>query len=141
MRPAAAADEDLDRLITSDADIASLGRFAVTRNPAETGHYKTPSLQNVAITAPYMHDGSVATLEDAVERELYYRSAQSNRPVVLTPEEKSDLVAFLRSLTSPLWPLSEDEAPRQGVATEAPHAGTVSAQRRDAPIEWGSRGE
>lgn len=49
-----------------------------------------------------MHDGSVATLGDAVERELYAHTNQSGRPLILTPQEKSDLVAVLKSLISPV---------------------------------------
>jgi cytochrome c peroxidase len=110
MRAATAGDAELDRMIVSDPEIAALGRFAVTRNPAHIGLYKTPSLRNVALTAPYMHDGSVATLEEAVEQELYYRSVRSPRPVVLTEAEKADLIAFLRALTSEWWPF-KDGAP------------------------------
>ena len=105
-RIASATDAERDRLIISDPEIAALGRFVVTRDPHDIGQYKTPSLRNVALTAPYMHDGSVATLEDAVDQELYYRSAQTTRPIVLTDGEKSDLIAFLRALTSASWPLS-----------------------------------
>ncbi len=127
LRVAAATDEELGRLITSDADVAALGRFAVTRKPTDVGQYKTPSLRNVALTAPYMHDGSVATLEEAVERELYYRSVQSNHPVILTESEKSDLVAFLRALTSAVWPLNQDGTD-EGVA-----AGSSRTESRGKP--------
>jgi cytochrome c peroxidase len=89
----------LSLAVTSDPEIAALGRFNVTRKPADIGKYRTPSLRNVAVTAPYMHDGSVPTLEEAVEHELYYRSAQQNRPLILTPQERLDLVAFLRTFT------------------------------------------
>jgi len=95
------APDELDRLILSDADVAELGRFNVTKQPADIGKFKTPSLRNVAITGPYMHDGSVKTLDEAVDMELYYRSLEANRPLILTPVEKADLVAFLQSLTSP----------------------------------------
>lgn len=91
---------DLPALITAEPSIAALGRFNVTRKLADIGKYRTPSLRNVARTAPYMHDGSIPTLEEAVEQELYYRSAQQGRPLVLTVQEKADLVAFLRSLSS-----------------------------------------
>lgn len=84
----------------ADADAAQLGRYAVSFNPADIGKFRTPSLRNVALTAPYMHDGSIATLEEAVELEVYYRSAQSVQPLVLTPAEKADLVVFLKALTS-----------------------------------------
>ena len=89
-----------DRSITSDPEVASLGRFAVTLKPVDIGRFRTPTLRNVALTAPYMHDGSVPTLGEAVDRELYYRGFESGRPLVLTPREKADLVAFLEALTS-----------------------------------------
>lgn len=94
----------LDQTILSDEDIAELGRFAVTLNPTDIGKFKTPSLRNVALTAPYMHDGSVATLEQAVELEIYYRSAESQQPLILTPLEKNDLIEFLKALTSSALP-------------------------------------
>jgi len=93
---------NLDHTVLSNEDIAELGRFAVTLNPADMGKFRTPSLRNVALTAPYMHDGSVATLEEAVELEIYYRSAESGQPLILTPLEKADLVEFLKSLSSPI---------------------------------------
>jgi len=108
-RAIASSDEEISRLVSADSEMAAMGRFLVTHKPTDIGHYKTPSLRNVAITGPYMHNGSVATLEDAVELELYYRGLQSNHPIVLTDIEKSDLVAFLRSLTSPVWPLSNGQ--------------------------------
>lgn len=89
-----------ERSITSDPEVAALGRFAVTLKPADVGRFRTPTLRNVALTAPYMHDGSVPTLGEAVEREVYYRGLESGRPLVLTPQEKADLVAFLEALTS-----------------------------------------
>jgi cytochrome c peroxidase len=90
----------LDHEILGDDTVAELGRFAVTFNPADIAKFRTPSLRNVARTAPYMHDGSVATLEEAVDIELYYRGVQADRPLILTPSEKMDLVEFLRSLSS-----------------------------------------
>lgn len=91
----------IDYSILSDADISELGRFAVTLNPADIAKFRTPSLRNVALTAPYMHDGSVATLEDALALEIYYRGIESNRPLILTSQERSDLIAFLQALSSP----------------------------------------
>jgi cytochrome c peroxidase len=68
------------------------------------GEYITPTLRNIALTAPYMHDGSLATLEDVVD--FYDRGANPNpfldpklHPLNLTPEERADLVAFLKTLT------------------------------------------
>lgn len=91
----------LERLIASDSDVAALGRFVVTLKAADIGNFKTPSLRNVEVTAPYMHDGSVATLEEAVDQELYGRNSALRYPIQLTVRERADLVAFLRSLTSP----------------------------------------
>lgn len=79
------------------------GRFAVTGKEADRGAFKTPTLREIALTAPYMHDGSIPALEQVVE--FYDRGANSNphldseiRPLRLTPEEKQALVAFLRTL-------------------------------------------
>jgi cytochrome c peroxidase len=102
-----------DPLILNDPDIAELGRFAVTLEPADIGKFRTPSLRNVELTAPYMHDGSINTLEDAVEYEVYYRSAERGYPLSLTPDEKQDLAAFLRALTSAPESLSRITAKTQ----------------------------
>ncbi len=90
----------LDQTVISENDIAELGRFSVTFQPTDIGKFRTPSLRNVERTAPYMHDGSIGNLNDAVELEIYYRSAEAGRPLILTPIEKSDLVEFLKSLNS-----------------------------------------
>jgi len=95
-----------DRSITSNPEVADLGRFVVTLKPGDIGRFRTPTLRNVALTAPYMHDGSVPTLGEAVEREVYYRGLEAGRPLVLTPQEKADLVAFLEALTSRGLPFS-----------------------------------
>ena len=92
--------QEVSNLIAQDADVAALGRFSSTRKPNDIGRFRTPSLRNAAKTAPYMHDGSVGTLEEAVELEVYYRSLEANRPLLLTPQERADIVAFLKSLTS-----------------------------------------
>lgn len=80
------------------------GRAAVTGLAADRGAFKTPSLRNVAMTAPYMHDGSLATLEDVVDR--YDRGGTPNpyldeeiQPLQLTPDEKRHLIEFLHALT------------------------------------------
>lgn len=81
------------------------GRFAVTGDSADLGAFKTPSLRNVAITAPYMHDGSLATLEAVLD--FYDQGGSPNprldpeiRPLRLTPAEKRQLIAFLHALMS-----------------------------------------
>ena len=87
-----------------DGELADLGRFVVTGDDDDRGAFKTPTLREVARTAPYMHDGSIATLEDVIE--FYDRGGNANpyldpdiRPLNLTVEEKAALVAFLRSLS------------------------------------------
>jgi cytochrome c peroxidase len=85
---------------------SELGRFNVTKNLADMGKFKTPTLRNIAITAPYMHDGSMKTLEEVIEH--YDKGGDKNRfidtkifPLHLTQQEKTDLLAFMRALTSP----------------------------------------
>jgi cytochrome c peroxidase len=80
------------------------GRFEITLDPQDRWAYKTPSLRNIALTAPYMHDGSLATLEAAVD--FYDAGGIDNpnrdsllKPLRLAPEEKRALVAFLEALT------------------------------------------
>ena len=88
-----------------DAEASELGRFLVTREQKDLGAFKTPQLRNVALTAPYMHDGSEATLRDVIE--FYDRGGNDNpyldggmRPLALTDQEKADLVALMRTFTS-----------------------------------------
>lgn len=88
----------LDHVVLSDAELAALGRFLVTRDPRDIGKFRTPGLRRVSRTAPYMHDGSVATLEEALDRELYYRSLVLGSPISLTLDEREDLLRFLRAL-------------------------------------------
>jgi len=80
------------------------GRFEVTGRAQDRWAYKTPSLRNVALTAPYMHDGSIATLRQVIE--FYDRGGIANpgrdpllRPLGLNDEEKQALESFLRTLT------------------------------------------
>ena len=80
------------------------GRFEVSGNPADRHAFKTPSLRNVALTAPYMHDGSLATLEAVIDFYSLKVAGNNYRPPLLatlnlSAEEKRDLVAFLKSLT------------------------------------------
>jgi len=81
------------------------GRFEVTGREADKWRYRTPSLRNVALTGPYMHDGSIATLEEVV---AFYAQGGGGDPaqdprtrsVELTESDQEALVAFLRTLTS-----------------------------------------
>lgn len=87
--------------ILGDADIAALGRYVVTQRPEDIGAFRTPSLRNVANTAPYFHDGSVQTLGAAVDVELYYRRQSDGSATVLSRAERDDLLSFLNALTEP----------------------------------------
>ncbi len=81
-----------------------VGRFKVTEEKKDTGAFKTPTLLDVSKSAPYFHDGGVATLEKAVD--LMLRGGKKNKyldrtnlePVKLTKEERADLLAFLHAL-------------------------------------------
>jgi len=84
-----------------------LGRYVVTKRDEDRGAFKTPTLRNVALTAPYMHDGSEATLLDVVE--FYDRGGNANawlskdmQPLSLSAQEKRDLVAFMEALSGPI---------------------------------------
>jgi cytochrome c peroxidase len=112
--------EQLGELIASRPDIAALGRFLVTLDPGDIGRFRTPSLRNVALTGPYMHDGSVPTLARAVEREIYYPDAEVARSVSLTPSETDDLVAFLESLTSTKYAVARAGNPAGGKRNPPP---------------------
>jgi cytochrome c peroxidase len=80
------------------------GRAGVTGAPADRGAFKTPTLREISRTAPYMHDGSLGTLNDVIE---YYDGGGAKNPTLdpklralqLSPPEKADLAAFLASLT------------------------------------------
>ncbi|NOQ14969.1 MAG: c-type cytochrome [Methyloprofundus sp.] len=99
------AGRSADKFSFSDAQRAELGRFNVTHIIADIGKFKTPTLRNIALTAPYMHDGSVKTLEEVVE---YYDKGGDKNPFLdsaifplhFTEQEKQDLVDFLKALTS-----------------------------------------
>lgn len=96
---------DISEFSFTDAQRAELGRFNMTHIVADIGKFKTPTLRNIALTAPYMHDGSMQTLEEVVE---YYDKGGDKNPFLdsaifplhLTAQEKLDLVAFLKVLTS-----------------------------------------
>ena len=79
------------------------GRFVISQNPPDHGAFKTPTLREIGLTAPYMHDGSVKSLEDVVE--FYSQGGRRNpyldprvRPLGLSRGETNALVAFLKTL-------------------------------------------
>jgi len=92
------------------------GIYEVTRDPKDVGKFRPPTLRNIAVTAPYMHDGSIASLEDVLAHyeaggrtvtDGPYKGVGRDNPnkspairgFSLTPGERADLLAFLRSLT------------------------------------------
>ena len=98
-RPAPATDAG-----TATGEFQDDGRFAVTSNARERGMFKTPTLREIARTAPYMHDGSLPTLSAVVD--FYNGGGRPNpnlmpliRPLGLTDAEKRGLIAFLESLS------------------------------------------
>lgn len=93
--------------VGTDHPDPDLGRQAVTHRPEDRGRFRTPSLRNIALTAPYMHDGRFATLDQVVD--FYAGGGRKNpnldpdiRPFALTADQKADLVAFLNALTGDL---------------------------------------
>ena len=80
------------------------GRGRLTGNNEDDALFKVPSLWNVSVTAPYMHDGSMQTLQQVVAHyneggAMHPHKSERIRPLHLTEEEQTDLVAFLSSLT------------------------------------------
>ena len=92
--------------IGTDLQDPDPGRLKVTNNPQDTGAFKTPTLRDVAKAGPYFHDGSVETLEGAVDIMLAggmpnkYLDKKNLEPHKLLPEQREDLLNFLRSLTT-----------------------------------------
>ena len=109
---AKAEGNEVDLLVLTNKKTSELGRFAVTEQIDKVGAFKTPTLRNVELTAPYMHDGSLKTLEEVI---IHYNNggvtpagAEVNpylsggiRPLNLTGDQINDLVEFLKALTSP----------------------------------------
>ena len=104
---------NVDVAVLTNKNTSDLGRFAVNDNWSAMGAFKTPTLRNVALTAPYMHDGSLKTLEEVVEHynnggRLKATDPEASaflsggiRPLNLSTGQKKDLVAVLKTLTSP----------------------------------------
>jgi cytochrome c peroxidase len=92
------------------------GRFAHKKVKILKGAFKTPTLRDIALTAPYMHNGVYKTLEDVIDH--YNRGGENlvnpdpnMRPLNLTPRDKADLVAFLKSLTGKHVPVTIPQLP------------------------------
>ncbi len=110
---AALADEAMRRLAADDSaaaldalalstNLSELGRFVITRDPADLGAFKTPSLRNVGVTGPYLHDGSAQNLWAAVRH--------MDTAAALNAQDVDDLVSFLFSLTDVRLAAQNEEA-------------------------------
>jgi len=114
------ADEKYHNIgVGMDKDQPDVGRFAVTKDEADTGAFKTPTIRNVALTAPYMHDGSVATLEEVVE--WYDKGGHPSkylsekiRPLKLSEQDQADLVEFMKACTGPTPTVETSRLPADG---------------------------
>jgi cytochrome c peroxidase len=92
-------------LLAHDPHFSDLGRFLVTKERKDLGAFKTPTLRDIELTGPYMHDGSIRTLLDVIR--FYNQGGLKNPlldekmvPLNLTEQEMNALVEFLRALTS-----------------------------------------
>jgi cytochrome c peroxidase len=105
----------VELVLNRDESKPELGRFLVTRSSVDVGAFRTASLRNIELTAPYFHDGSAATLSDVIR--YYMRGGNQNgmhdwelQAISLTEVEQTDLIEFLRALTS-------DEARKEAIGS------------------------
>jgi cytochrome c peroxidase len=126
------SEQALDELALS-TDLSELGRFIVTRNYADVGAFKSEQLRNIAITAPYMHDGSLTTLWDVMDH--YNKGGEDNRwldggieALALTEDEIDDVIAFLFALTDVRFA----EQSQRAYAEQRAHAAKNRPFRDDA---------
>jgi cytochrome c peroxidase len=140
---AKATGADVDKTVLANPKASELGRFAVTETLDELGAFKTSTLRNVSVTAPFMHDGSMKTLRDVVEH--YNNGGVTKktdpvndflsggiRPLDLNEEEIAALVAFLETLTSPQFAAQKQasanpQACNVKTTTRASNAGAMPA--------------
>ena len=104
--------------LDSEAEFTDLGRFEVTNDPLDRARFKVPSLRNIALTPPYMHDGRFETLEEVIDHyatgvkqsstldELMFHNIEPGG-LPLTTEDKADLIAFLKTLTDERFLVAE----------------------------------
>jgi cytochrome c peroxidase len=138
----------IDRLAL-ETNLSELGRFVVTRQRSDIGAFKTSQIRNIGVTAPYMHDGSMATLWDVIDH--YNRGGEVNpyldggiEPLALNETEISQLVAFLFTLTDDrLGDQNKSELARQQqiAAQRRPFRDEQLALRKILPFETRVAGE
>jgi cytochrome c peroxidase len=127
------------------------GRFAVTQNPADRGRFRVPSLRNVALRAPYFHNGGMLTLDDVVD--FYIRGGdfhQNQDPLILniigavSPAQRTTLLAFLRTMTDPRVQNEQPPFDRPRLWSEGPNGGqrrpAAARRRRAAGVHRQPRG-
>ena len=100
-----------------DGEYPDVGRYKLTKNDAEYGAFKTPTLRNVDNTPPYMHNGGFSTLRKVVDwfdsGGFFHKQLDpALKPLDMSLEEKRDLVAFLESLSGPLPPIERKRLPQ-----------------------------
>ncbi len=110
------ADEFKNVGLFNGKELNDVGRFAISRNPADLGKFKVPGLRNVALTAPYMHNGMFRSLEEVIEfydnpdkvvPDAINRDTTMAKPLNLTAAEKAELKLFLEALTDDQFVRSE----------------------------------
>ncbi len=136
------SDAKLDELALT-TDMSELGRFMVTKEKSDIGAFRTPSITNVGVTGPYMHDGSLATLWDVVDH--YNKGGEANlyldggiEPLKLSETQVNQLVAFLFSLTDVRFAEENEKfyAEQKALAeTERPNRDEVKAARKVLTFE------
>lgn len=118
---------------TEERPYNDLGHYEITQDPADRWKFRTPTLRNVALTGPYMHDGSIATVEGVV---AYYNQggtphelqASQLRPLDLSEDERAELAAFLRALTDPALEHADwGSIPWADGTSDSPQGGTTFA--------------
>ncbi|WP_141588099.1 cytochrome-c peroxidase [Myxococcus sp. AB056] len=131
-------EQQIDELAL-ETRFSELGRFLVTKQENDVGAFKTPTLRNIAITGPYMHDGSLATLWDVMD---HYNKGGVPNPYLdggmqrlgLTEGEIDDVVAFLNTLTDEQFAkyATKEQARQRGLKNQRPE--------RDTAVAMGKKG-
>lgn len=112
-------DQYMNNGLDHENSFTDLGRFKVTQDPFDRARFKVPSLRNIALTPPYMHDGRFSTLEEVIDHyntgvrqsstveDVLFHSLEPGG-LQLTSQEKGDIVAFLKTLTDESFSVAEE---------------------------------
>jgi cytochrome c peroxidase len=132
-----------------ETDLSELGRFMVTRRREDIGAFKTSQVRNLAVTAPYMHDGSMQTLWDVMDH--YNRGGEANlfldggiTPLALSEQEIDQLVAFMFALTDVRFAKETETAmasQRTRANTQRPFRDEALALRKELPFQKAVQGK